>query len=76
MKAGEFKAKCLELMDQVASTGDPIVITKRGRPVAKLVPVREEARSIVGFFKDHIEYVGDVVTPVDVDWGPATSRPA
>jgi prevent-host-death family protein len=36
--AGEFKAGCLRLIDQVARTREPIVITKRGRPVAKLVP--------------------------------------
>jgi prevent-host-death family protein len=39
--AGEFKAKCLKLMDQVARSGVPIVITKHGKPVAKLVPPRQ-----------------------------------
>ena len=40
MKASEFKAKCLKLMDEVAETGEEILITKRGRAVAKLLPVR------------------------------------
>lgn len=37
--AGEFKAQCLAIMDEVAATREPVVITKRGKPVAKLVPV-------------------------------------
>jgi prevent-host-death family protein len=43
MAAAEFKATCLELMDRVASTGEEVVITKRGKPVAKLVAVRRGA---------------------------------
>ena len=38
VKASEFKAKCLALMDEVARTGDPVVITKNGKPIADLVP--------------------------------------
>jgi prevent-host-death family protein len=41
MAAGQFKAQCLTVMDEVAATRDPVVITKRGKPVAKLVPVEE-----------------------------------
>ena len=37
MKAGEFKAKCLKVMDEVQATGEPVLITKRGKPVARLV---------------------------------------
>jgi prevent-host-death family protein len=40
IKASEFKAKCLALMDEVARTGNPVVITKNGKPVAELVPHR------------------------------------
>lgn len=71
MKAGEFKAKCLELMDRVAASGDVIVITKRGKPVAQLTPLPEaRPTTLAGYFKDKIELVGDVVAPVEVDWGP------
>lgn len=42
--AAEFKAKCLKLMDEVAKTRKPIIITKRGKPVAKLVPADPEPR--------------------------------
>ena len=41
--ASEFKKHCLALLDRVARTGTPIVVTKRGRPVARLVPISEEA---------------------------------
>ena len=41
IKASEFKARCLKLMDEVAESGQEIVITKNGRPVSKLAPIRE-----------------------------------
>src|ERR1700754_2265619 len=41
MAAGEFKAKCLQVMDQVAKDGRPVVLTKRGKPVVRIVPVEE-----------------------------------
>ena len=59
IKAGEFKARCLQLMDDVAATGDTIIVTKRGKPVAKLVPA--EAKPLqypkFGFFKGKLEAV-------------------
>ncbi len=70
MKAGEFKAKCLELMDTVAQTGATIVITKRGRPVARLVPVVDPSTSIFGFAKGSFEEVGDIIAPVAPEWRP------
>jgi prevent-host-death family protein len=66
--ATEFKARCLELMDLVAATGNPVVITKRGRPVVRLVPVQERPRSIVGALKGHARIRGDIVSPVDGRW--------
>jgi len=70
MPAGEFKARCLKLMDQVQITGRPIVITKRGRPVAKLVPVEEATkfREIFGCMKGSIEILGDIVGPTGEEW--------
>ena len=44
IKASEFKTKCLKLMDEVAASGEEIVITKNGRPVSRLVPYREEPK--------------------------------
>ena len=46
--AGEFKQRCLALLDRVAETGVPIVVTKRGRPVARVVPVDAPNHSLRG----------------------------
>lgn len=46
--AGEFKQRCLALLDRVAESGVPIVVTKRGRPVARLVPIDVPAESLLG----------------------------
>jgi prevent-host-death family protein len=61
--AGEFKAKCLELLDRVARDGSAIVVTKRGRPVAKVVPIEQPAarplRGSVRYLSDIVEAIGD-----------------
>ena len=66
--AGEFKAKCLKLMDEVERTGEELVITKRGKPVAKLVPAAKPAagarRPLVGCLKGTVTILGDIVGPV------------
>ncbi len=54
MKASEFKAKCLKLMDKVQKTGEEIVITKNGRPVSKLVPYRIKKHSLLGLHEGKI----------------------
>jgi prevent-host-death family protein len=66
--AAIFKAECLRLMDQVAKTREPIVITKHGRPVAQLVPIAAEPRSLFGYMKDSVRTEGDVLAPLDVEW--------
>jgi prevent-host-death family protein len=67
--AGEFKARCLQLMDEVQETGREVVITKRGRPVAKLVPVAEpDARDVFGCMRGTVIVVGDLVAPVEDPW--------
>ena len=68
MQASEFKARCLQLMDEVAETGEEIVITKRGRPVSRLVSCREQPEAIFGADRDVIRIHGDVVEPLDVEW--------
>lgn len=63
--ATEFKAKCLELMDRVAERGESYVITKRGKPVARLVPAEEKAQgSILGALRGLASQTGDLVSPV------------
>lgn len=72
IKAGEFKAKCLKLMDEVARTGEPVVITKRGKPVAKLVAVEPEPRKpLFGYMAGTVLFEGDIVSPIDVEWEAA-----
>jgi prevent-host-death family protein len=67
--AAEFKAKCLKLMDQVEATGDAIVITKRGVPIAELGPVRGKSERLVGSLKGRIEIAGNVVDSIEgVPW--------
>ena len=64
MAAGKFKATCLAVMDEVQAKREPVVITKNGKPVAKLVPVLlEEPDPIFGFYKGKLEIIGDVVSP-------------
>jgi len=68
IEASEFKAKCLKLMDQVAETGQGIVITKNGRPVSRLVPYRLKPSTFFGRDRHRIRILGDIVEPVDVEW--------
>ena len=64
IRASEFKAKCLALMDQVARTGETIVVTKNGKPVAELRPHRPpRAVSLIGLHKGGIRIRGDIVSP-------------
>jgi prevent-host-death family protein len=57
IKAGEFKTHCLALLDEVAETGEPIVVTKRGKAVAQLVPIVERPASLIGCLKGRIHIV-------------------
>ena len=68
VKASEFKAKCLQMMDQVAETGESIVITKRGLPVAELVSARPKPGKIFGAMRGRMKTLGDIVSPVDAEW--------
>jgi prevent-host-death family protein len=68
IKASEFKAKCLALMDEVAASREAIVITKNGKPVAQLAPVARKRRSVFGFMKGRGKILGDIVSPIEEDW--------
>ena len=74
IKASEFKARCLKLMDEVAESGEEIVITKHGRPVSKLAPYREKPKAPFGRHRDIIRIIGDIIEPIDVEW-EAESNP-
>jgi prevent-host-death family protein len=66
--AGQFKAQCLKLMDEVQKRGEEIIITKHGKPVAKLVPFEEPPVSVLGFLKNTVLTSGDIVSPIDETW--------
>ena len=63
ISAGNFKAKCLAIMDEVNATREAVVITKHGKPVAKLGPVNSDVDEIFGFFNGRGSITGDVVSP-------------
>jgi prevent-host-death family protein len=67
IKASEFKANCLALMDEVAKTGDAIVVTKNGKPLVTLVPHRAPKRSPLGIWKGKVIIKGDIIAPIDVE---------
>jgi prevent-host-death family protein len=65
--ATEFKAKCLDLLDRVEATREPIIVTKRGRAVAQVIPiVHDRPKSLRGSVTFH----GDIVGPISEDWEP------
>lgn len=63
--AAEFKARCLELFDRVRDQGAEYVVTKHGKPVARVVPAAAPGRSLHGAFAGRIRINGDIV---QVDW--------
>lgn len=69
--AGTFKAKCLAVMDEVQTKREAVVITKRGKPVAKLVPIGAGADEIYDFLKGQGSILGDIVSPAlsPDEWG-------
>ena len=68
IKASEFKARCLKLMDEVAESGNEIVITKNGRPVSRIVPYRNKPQMLFGRHRDKIRILGDIVSPMPSEW--------
>ncbi len=64
MPAAEFKARCLKVMEDVRATREAVVITKRGQPVAKLVPAETRQQDVLGCLAGVLEIVGDIEAPV------------
>jgi len=71
MAAGAFKVHCLKVMDEVKKKRETIVITKHGKPVVKIVPVKQEKDEIYGFHKGKGKILGDIVGPIltPEEWG-------
>ncbi len=72
VSASQFKARCLAMLDEVADTGEEIVITKRGRPVARVIAAAESSglHGSVTFNESDEE----LVQPVEIDWSAVTGR--
>ncbi|GJQ57542.1 MAG: type II toxin-antitoxin system prevent-host-death family antitoxin [Candidatus Scalindua sp. AMX11] len=67
--AGEFKAKCLKLMDDVQKNHEDIIITKYGKPIAKLTAIENKTpKPLFGFLKNSVIITGDIITPTGEKW--------
>jgi len=71
MAAGTFKVHCLAVMDEVQAKRESVLITKHGKPVAKLVPAGEDTDDIYGFLAGKIAITGDIISPAlsPEEWG-------
>lgn len=69
LTAVEFQSKCIELMDQVKDNHEEVIITKDGKPIAKLIPMEAEAEgSLFGFMKGTMKINGDIIASLDEKW--------
>jgi antitoxin (DNA-binding transcriptional repressor) of toxin-antitoxin stability system len=64
INAAAFKARCLALIDEVAESGRPITVTKRGKVRVQIVAVREKPKTLIGCARGMFEIVGDIVGPI------------
>jgi prevent-host-death family protein len=64
MRASAFKARCLKVMNEIQATGEPVIVTKRGKPVVKVVPIKPEKDDIFGFMASKFDIVGDIESPL------------
>ena len=64
MAASEFKARCLKVMDEVQTRRESVLITKKGRPVARIIPAEKPRKEIFGCLKGVVQITGDIEAPV------------
>jgi prevent-host-death family protein len=75
VSASEFKATCLELMDEIARTRADLIVTKHGRPVVRVSPVASTASSPIGFLAGSIVSHDDIVSADESLWEPSPTDP-
>ncbi|HAK93814.1 MAG TPA: type II toxin-antitoxin system prevent-host-death family antitoxin [Planctomycetes bacterium] len=71
LKISEFKASCIRVLKTVARTAEPVLVTRRGKPLARVLPVREERprARVLGGLKGAIEIRGDIIgSDFEDDW--------
>ena len=67
--AARFKSQCLAVMEQVAGSGRPVVVTKHGKPVVQIIPVESDENEIFGFLRGKGRIVGDIENTIPVaEW--------
>jgi len=67
--AAQFKSQCLAVMEQVSQSGRPVMVTKHGKPVVKIIPVKSDEDEIFGFLAGKVRIVGDVENTIPLsDW--------
>ena len=64
MRASAFKSRCLSVMKEVQATGEPVLVTKRGTPMVKVIPAKSGEDDLFGFMSGKFTVVGDVESPV------------
>lgn len=67
MAAGKFKAQCLSIIDEVHDLKEEVIITKHGKPMAKLISLRSQPDEIFGFMQGKGRITGDIIAPIDAD---------
>lgn len=75
VSASEFKATCLQLMDEVARTGVELIVTKHGRPVVRLSAVGDASDSPWGFLAESVVRHGDIVSADETSWITSPTEP-
>jgi prevent-host-death family protein len=67
--AAQFKSQCLAVMEQVAESGRPVVVTKHGKPVVQIIPAKSDENEIFGFMAGKARIIGDIENTIPVsDW--------
>lgn len=64
----QFKAHCVEIIEKVQADHQPVIITARGKPIAKVVPLNNNKVSLFGLLKHKAEIKGDIIAPIDEKW--------
>jgi prevent-host-death family protein len=68
INASEGKAKFLSLIDDISTSGEPVTVTKRGKPLVDIVPHRPRGKNAFGLLKGRMKITGDIISPIDVEW--------
>lgn len=66
VNASEFKARCLQFIEEVAETREPLVVTKHSKPIYQVISYKP--KTLFGISRDRIMIKGDIVSPLDIEW--------